>query len=148
MTVLLAAGAIVAGCGSESHENEPRPPIPAVVSVTVAADEINLAPEAAGEPGERGPYLNQNRNAPENQADQDAPLVVNVAVANLTRKDTVLRLEGPVGHVQRLVGSGSAAFTMALPTGAYRLSSPASTGTTRMEVGDSRISSSGDVLIP
>lgn len=119
-----------------------------MVTVTVGADEINVSPDAAGEPGERGPYLNQNRNAPQNQADRKAPLVVNIAVANLTRQDTKLVIEGPEGHVEPLVGSGSAAFNMALPTGAYRLSSPASSDTTVLTVGRSRISSGGDVLIP
>lgn len=148
VTALLAAGAIVAGCGAKSHENEPRPPIPSTVTVTVGADRVDVSPEASGEPGERGPYLNQNRNAPQNQADRDAPLVVNFAVANLTREDTELVIEGPEGRVEPLVGSGSAAFNMALPTGIYRLSSPASSDTTRITVGRSRISSGGDVLIP
>ncbi len=148
VTALLAAGTIIAGCGAKSHENEPRPPIPAVVTVTVGADEIDVSPAAAGEPGERGPYLNQNRNAPQNQSDRRAPLVVNIAVANLTREDTELTIEGPVGRVEKLVAAGSAAFNMALPTGVYRLSSPASTDTTRLTVGRSRISSGGDVLIP
>lgn len=148
VTALLAAGAIIAGCGAKTHENEPRPPIPFVVGVTVGDDGINVSPETAGRPGERGPYLNQNRNAPQNQADRKAPLVVNIAVANLTRKDTELVIEGPASRTEKLVGAGSAAFNMALPTGVYRLSSPASSKSTRLTVGRSRVSSGGDVLIP
>jgi hypothetical protein len=37
---------------------------------------------------------------------------------------------------------------MALPTGIYLFSSPASSGTARLNVGLSRDSSSGDVLLP
>lgn len=147
MPVLAGAALLLAGCG-KVHENEPRPPIPAVISVTVGDGKIDVSPDAVGEPGERGPYLNQNANAPENQADRRAPLVARFAVANLTRKNTRLVVEGPAGHRTPLVASGSADFTMAMPTGVYRLSSPASSGSTRLAVGRSRISSGGDVLIP
>lgn len=144
---VLAGAALLAGCGNV-HENEPRPPIPTVISVTVADGKIDVSPAVAGQPGERGPYLNQNANAPQNQADRRAPLVARFAIANLTRKKTRLIVEGPAGHAAPLVASGSADFTMAMPTGIYRLSSPASSGTTRLAVGHSRISSGGDVLIP
>lgn len=144
---VLAGAALLAGCGNV-HENEPRPPIPAVITVTVDDGKIDVSPSAVGQPGERGPYLNQNANAPENQADRRAPLVTRFAIANLTRRDTRLVVEGPAGHTAPLVASGSADFTMAMPTGTYRLSSPASSGTVRLAVGRSRISSDGDVLIP
>lgn len=145
--VLAGAALLLAGCG-DVHENKPRPPIPAVIGVTVAGEGIDVSPKTSGAPGERGATLNQNRNAPENQADRGAPLVVRIAVANLTSRDTELTVEGPASHTEKLVGSGSAAFQMALPTGTYRLSSPASSGTVRFNVGPSRISSDGDVLIP
>lgn len=145
--LLIAAALPLAGCGNV-HENQPRPPVPTVISVTVGGERIGVSPDIAGEPGERGPYLNQNRNAPQNQADRRAPLVARFAVANLTRRNTRLVVEGPAGHTVPLVGSGSADFTMALPTGTYRLTSPASSATTRFTVDRSRISSGGDVLIP
>lgn len=144
---LAGATLLLAGCGNV-HENEPRPPVPAAIGVSIANQSIDVSPETSGAPGERGPTLNQNLNAPENQADRKAPLVVRIAVANLTRQNTVLRVEGPASHTERVIGSGSASFQMALPTGIYRLSSPASSGTVRFNVGPSRISSGGDVLIP
>lgn len=147
LPALAGMALFVAGCG-QVHENQPRPPVPAVLGVTVAGDRIDVSPEAVGEPGETGPRLNQNRNAPENQSDRGAPLVVRIAVANLTRQRTRLIVEGPVGESVPLVGSGSASFQMALPSGIYLLSSPASAGTRRFTVGGSRISSGGDVLIP
>lgn len=145
--VLAVSVLALTGCGNV-HENKPRPPIPAVVSVTVDEAGIDVSPAAVGEPGERGAYLNQNRNAPQNQADRAAPLVTRFAIANLTPRDTRVALEGPAGRVVPLVGSGSADFTIALPTGTYRLSSPVSTRTTRLAVGSSRISSGSDVLVP
>lgn len=146
-SILVGATLCLAGCGNV-HENEPRPPIPAVISVTVGDQAIDVSPVTSGAPGERGATLNQNRNAPENQTGRKAPLVVRIAVANLTPKNTVLSVDGPASHTEKLVGSGSASFQMALPAGVYRLSSPASPGTVRFNVGSSRISSSGDVLIP
>ncbi|MCO5316430.1 MAG: hypothetical protein M9938_09765 [Solirubrobacterales bacterium] len=147
LSALAGLALLATGCG-KVHENQPRPPIPAVISVSVGHRQIDVSPEVSGAPGETGPELNQNWNAPRNQADRDAPLVVRVAVANLTREDTRLTVEGPAGRTIPLTGSGSASFTMAMPTGIYRLSSPVSAGTRRFAVEGSRISSGGDVLIP
>lgn len=148
---LLAACASIAGCGATTHENDPRPPIPTVVSVSVSEDEINAKAaigQGVAEPGARQPYLNQNRNAPQNQADRRTPAVVNVAIANLTDKATTLRMQGPVHRVVALTPGGSGSFGMALPTGIYLFSSPASSDTARLNVGRSRVSSGGDVLLP
>lgn len=148
---VLAACASIAGCGATTHENKPRPPIPTVVSVSVSENEINAKAaigQGVGEPGARQPYLNQNRDAPQNQADRRAPAVVNFAIANLTRRATILRMQGPVHRVVALTPGGSGSFDMALPTGIYLFSSPASSGTARLNVGLSRDSSSGDVLLP
>lgn len=148
---LLAASAALVGCGATTHENEPRPPIPTSVSVKVGEDSIEAKAaigRGVGEPGARQPYVSQNANAPQNQSDPEAPAAVSVAIANLTSKDTVLRLQGPVERDVELTPNGSASFRMDLPSGVYLLSSPASRGTTRLNVGPSRVSSSGDVLLP
>jgi hypothetical protein len=142
---------VLAGCGATSHENEPRPPVPTAVSISVSADAIDAdAAEGrgVGEPGARQPYLNQNRNAPQNQADRKAPAVVSFAVANLTDRATTLYMQGPVERRLALTPGGSGSFGIALPTGDYLFSSPASKGTARLTVGRSRVSSSGDVLLP
>lgn len=151
ISAVLVAGAAIAGCGATTHENEPRPPIPTVVSISVGDDEINASPaegDEVGEPGVRQPYMNQNANAPQNQADRKAPAVVNFAIANLTDRASTLRMEGPVSRRVAITPNGSASFDMALPTGVYRLTSPASTGSTLLTVGRSRVSSGGDVLLP
>jgi hypothetical protein len=124
-----------------------------VVSVSVGEDQIEATAaegSGVGEPGARQPYLNQNANAPQNQADRAAPAVVNVAIANLTGRATELVMEGPEGvnRTVPLTPGGSGSFNMALPTGIYRFSSPASSGTARLNVGNSRVSSGGDVLLP
>jgi hypothetical protein len=147
----LAFCAALAGCGASTHENDPRPPVPTAVSISVSADTIDAdAAEGSGvgEPGARQPYLNQNRNAPQNQADRKAAAVVSFAVANLTDRPTTLFMQGPVSRRLALTPGGSGSFGMALPTGIYLLSSPASSGTARLSVGRSRVSSGGDVLLP
>ncbi len=122
-----------------------------MVSIKVADESIEArAAEGSGvgEPGARQPYLNQNANAPQNQSDPAAPAVVNVAIANLTDKATVLRMKGPVERKVPLTPGGSGSFNMALPTGDYLFTSPASKGTAILNVGRSRVSSSGDLLTP
>lgn len=139
---------LLSACGSESHKNDPRPPVPTVVSVSVADNEILVNPEIVGRPGEIPVNIDQNRNSPINQGDPKAPAVVSVAISNLTNRDTKLILEGPASFEEPLTANGSGSFQRALPTGIYRLSSPASTGTKRFAVGPSRVSSSGDLLTP
>ncbi len=148
---LISICAALAGCGATTHENEPRPPIPTAVSLSVGEDSIGAkvaAGRGVGEPGARQPYLNQNRTAPQNQADRRAPAVVRFAIANLTDRATVLRMQGPVERRVALTPGGSGSFSMDLPSGIYLFTSPASTGSARLNVGMNRVSSSGDVLLP
>jgi hypothetical protein len=145
--VLLTA-AILAGCTAESHENDPRPPVVPVVSVSVSAEKIEVAPRGIGLPGQLPVNLNQNRNAPISQANPDDPAVVDLRISNMVRSAAPLVLEGPVDQTYPMSPSSPASFTAGLKTGIYRLSSPASTGTALLVVGPSRISSAGDVLTP
>jgi len=142
---------MLAGCGATTHENAPRPPIPTAVSISVGKDTLDATAAAGrgvGEAGARQPYLNQNRTAPQNQADREAPAVVSFAIANLTDRATTLYMQGPVDRRVPLTPGGSGSFEVSLPTGIYRFSSPASRGTARLDVGRSRVSSGGDVLLP
>lgn len=142
------SAAVLAGCTAESHENDPRPPVIPVVSVSVGADEITVAPRGIGLPGQLPVNLNQNNNAPISQADRNAPAVVDFRISNLVRRAAPLVLEGPVDRIYPMAPSSPAQFTAGLENGIYRLSSPASTGTTLFIIGPSRISSAGDVLTP
>ncbi len=146
--MLILAGALVAGCTAESHPNDPRPPLIPVVSVSVSEDSIEVAPRGIGLPGERTANLNQNRTAPQNPGDPAAPAVVNFRTSNLIRSEVPLILEGPVEKTYEMAPASPGSFLAGLEPGIYRLSSPASSGTARLLVGDSRISSSGDLLTP
>jgi hypothetical protein len=147
-SAVVAAGALLSACGSETHPNDPRPPIPQVLNVTIADDEILVSPEILNRPGHDPMNISQNEDAPVNQADQDAPAVVDVAISNLTSQDTEMVIEGPVEAEQSLTPSGSGSLRTALPTGIYRVSSPASSATKRFAVGRSRVSSNSDLLTP
>jgi hypothetical protein len=145
---VLISAFVLAGCTAESHENDPRPPVVPVVSVSVSADAIDVAPRGIGLPGQLPVNLNQNRNAPISQAERADPAVVDFRISNQVRRAAPLVLEGPVDRIYPMTPSSPASFTAGLKTGIYRLSSPASTGTALLVVGPSRISSAGDVLTP
>jgi len=122
--------------------------VPQVLSVSIADDEILVSPEVVSLPGRRPVNISQNENAPINQADRKAPAVVQFAISNLTSRNTRMIVEGPVEASQVMTAEGSGGFRKALPTGIYRISSPASSGTVRFAVGRSRVSSNGDLLTP
>lgn len=122
--------------------------MPQNLSVSIADDEILVSPKIISLPGRRPVNISQNKNAPINQADQDAPALVQISISNLTSKDTEMVLEGPVDAEQEMTPNGSGSFRTALPTGIYRISSPASSGSMRFAVGRSRVSSNSDLLTP
>jgi len=146
--VLVAAGFLLSACGSESHPNDPRPPLAQVVSVSIGDEEITVSPKIVSLPGRDPVNISQNANAPINQADPDAPAVIQFAISNLTSRDTKMVLDGPVGAAEEMTPNGSGSFRKALPTGIYRVSSPASSGSMRFAVGKSRVSSNSDLLTP
>lgn len=145
---LLVAAALFSGCSAKSHVNDPRPPIPVVVGVSVAENKIEVGPEAVGLPGERQANVNQNQGAPQNQAERGVPLVVQFNLSNTTSVPGKVFLDGAVQRVEPLTANGSGSFQAGLPTGVYLLSSNLSRGTARLVVGPSRVSSSGDLLTP
>jgi len=144
----VAAGALLSACGAETHPNDPRPPVPQVLSVSIADDEILVSPRVVSLPGRRPMNISQNEDTTINQADQDAPAVVQIAVSNLTSENTEMVLEGPYETKQPMTPNGSGGFRAALPTGIYRVSSPASSASMRFAVGRSRVSSNSDLLTP
>ena len=148
LSVALLSAFVLAGCTAKSHENDPRPPVIPVVSVSVSADAIEVAPRGIGLPGQLPVNLNQNQNSPINQANRADPAVVDFRISNIVRRAAPLVLEGPVDKIFPMTASAPASFTAGLKTGIYRLSSPASADTALLIVGPSRISSAGDVLTP
>lgn len=142
------AAILLAGCTAETHENQPRPPVIPVVSISISEDAIELAPRAVGTPFQRVTTLNQNEAAPTGESDPAAPLVANFRFSNLTDRDAQLTLQGPVDRKVKMLANAPGDFTVGLESGIYLLSSPASSGTQRLFVGMNRPTSAGDLLTP
>ena len=151
LTALLATGAgalALSGCEAEMPENLPRPPIPTTVSVFVSDGEVLVSPERIAVPGARPINITQNANAQLGQAREIEDATVDFRIANQIGRPVSLLIEGPARRLARLPGIGTTSFQMALPTGIYRLSSPAAGASTRLSVGPSRVSSGTSVLTP
>ncbi|MGH2981850.1 MAG: hypothetical protein ACRDKV_07405 [Solirubrobacterales bacterium] len=149
---VLAVGLLGTGCGTESHPNEPRPPIPAEVSVNITEGEISAQPGKVGVKGTRAP-LTQNQEVEQPQASSDAPLVVTFTSSNTTTTDTTLEVRGSGGFEKRsgpVVAGGNNVFKVALPTGHYTLEAADLPGAKPepFYVGSRRVSSQNTLLLP
>ncbi len=140
-----------AGCGKESHPNDPRPAIPVEVSVAISARDVSAQPSRVGEI-DSGQAINQNAGQKEPTISDDVPVIVAFTVANLTTKDHKLKIAGPKSYTSNtIIGNGTGSFKVALPTGLYFVSStggPDPSTAARFTVGSARSSSSNDVLLP
>src|SRR4051795_6713020 len=102
--VLLVAAALVmalavAGCGSKDFKNDPRPPIPAEISVKIARDGVVVSPKEFGAG------------------------LVNFTIANLTEQTGSLAIHGPVSTTSDQLGPGDAdTVKVQLKTGNYEAS--------------------------
>jgi hypothetical protein len=153
--ILAVIGALVlgAGCGPESHPNDPRPPVPAEVTVNVTDSSVQAQPSKVGVSDEPTAPLSENEGLKAPKADRKAPLVVSFTISNTTNTDTVLEIHGPEGFEKRsgkVVAQGPATYQVGLPTGNYTISAADLPGAkpAPFEVGPKRISSQNDLLLP
>src|ERR1700742_2113056 len=86
---------VAAGCGAESHPNEPRPAVPTRVSVTIGKGGIVVKPSTVGMGPEKHQQLPQNQNHPQPPIKTKAPLAVVFVTANQTTSDAHLVIHGP-----------------------------------------------------
>src|SRR3954452_121092 len=99
LATLVVAGLVVAGCGRNDFNNDPRPPIPAEVSVKIGRDGVVVSPKEFGSG------------------------LVNFTVANLTTGTGSLAIHGPVDADSNQVGPGDAdTLKVQLKTGNYEAS--------------------------
>jgi hypothetical protein len=149
---VLGAAALAAGCGPESHPNDPRPPLAAEVTVNVTDQTIQVDPAAVGVKGSNSAPLAGNEGK-EPEADPKSPLVVNFTIVNSTNTDTTVEVKGPGGFDKTsgpLVARGNTVFKLALENGHYTLEAadlPAAKPAPFF-VGRKRVSSQNDLLLP
>jgi hypothetical protein len=139
-----------AGCGAESHPNEPRPAVPTRVSVTIGNGGIVVKPGAIGMGPEKHQQLPQNQDHPQPPIKTQAPLNVVFVTANQTTKNSKLVIHGPHGTTSpQIYANSPATFAAELPTGRYTISAAGQHGApATLRVGPYRASSKNDLLLP
>jgi hypothetical protein len=136
----LAASVILLGCGAKEHANDPRPPVPTDVGVTINAKRVSVDPAAI------------NFSGPSTaQISSSTPVNVVFTIANQTDTDRKLTIQGPVKSSSGVVvANGNARYQLDLDTGDYLLSAvggPAAIST-RFSVGPKRRTSDSNLSIP
>jgi hypothetical protein len=140
-----------AGCGAQSHPNEPRPQVALQVSVTIGPKEITVQPAAIGVGPARTQQIPQNLNHAQPPIRTKAPATVRIVASNQTGTDTRLELRGPRNASSGPIPANSPGTLQAdLPTGTYVVAAAGVPGTRigKLVVGPYRASSENDVLLP
>jgi hypothetical protein len=140
---------VIAGCGAESHPNEPRPAVPTRVSVTIGKGGLVVKPSTIGMGPEKSQQLPQNQNQPQPRIKTQAPLSVVFVTANQTGKEAQLTIKGPRSTTSSPISPNSpGTFAAELPTGKYTISVGDGGPSAAIKVGPYRASSRNDLLLP
>jgi hypothetical protein len=152
IAALIAATALLLGCGESRNANQQRPNVSTRVSVTVTDRELIVQPVEIGTRAESTQEIPQNVEHPEPPIKTNKPLDVTIVIANqMDRGSTVQILEQSRLVKGIKVGPRSPGTMHAeLAAGDYTI---AATKTTtkkpaRLTVGRYRASSQNDVLLP
>lgn len=139
-----------AGCGAESHPNEPRPAVATRVSVTIGSHGVLVEPGTIGIGPEKHQQLPQNQDHPQPPIKTGAPLHVVFVAANQTGSGAKLEIRGPRQATSPRIGANSpATFAVELPAGRYTIAADGGGGTpATLRVGHYRTSSKNDLLLP
>jgi hypothetical protein len=149
--VIVAIALLAAGCGAESHPNEPRPQVATRVSVTVTEKAVTVQPGGIGMGPERTQQIPQNENEAQPAIKTDGPVDVVFVTANQTGTDSELEVRGPTDASSGPLLAGSpASFQTDLETGTYVITAAdiPSARPGKLVVGPYRASSENDVLLP
>jgi hypothetical protein len=125
LTTLVVA-IVVAGCGRNDFNNDPRPPIPAEISVKIASDGVVVSPKEFGAG------------------------LANITVANLTNDTGALAIHGPVDATSDQIGPGDAdTVKVEMKTGNYEASVDGiAVRPFSFTVGPERPTGQNDLLLP
>ncbi len=126
MPATLLAVLVVAGCGRNDFNNDPRPPVPAEVSVKIATDGVVVSPKEFGAG------------------------LVNFTVANLTDRTGSLAIHGPVSADTPQIAPGDAdTIKVEMKSGTYEASVDGiAVRPFSFTVGPERPSGQNDLLLP
>jgi len=122
----LVTALAVAGCGSKDFKNDPRPPIPAEISVKIAKDGVAVSPREFGAG------------------------LVNFTIANLTTEPGTFAIQGPVdASSSEIPPAGTGTVKVEMKTGSYEASvSGVAARPFSFTVGPERPSGQNDLLLP
>lgn len=122
----LVTALVVAGCGRDDFKNDPRPPIPAEVSVKIAKDGVAVSPKEFGAG------------------------IVNFTIANLTTEPGTLAIQGPVtADSSEIPPTGTDTIKVDMKTGSYEASVTGFAARPfSFTVGPERASGQNDLLLP
>jgi hypothetical protein len=138
-----------AGCGAESHPNEPRPAVPTRVSVTIGKGGIIVRPGTIGVGPEKSQQLPQNQNHTQPPIKTQRPMDVVFVTANQTGSTEKLVIHGPRSATSAPIGANSpGTFAAELPTGKYTITAGTKGAPATLKVGPYRASSKNDLLLP
>ncbi len=150
--VLAVAALAAAGCGAESHVNDPRPQPPTRVSVAVSDGKVTVQPRRIALGPERTQQLPQNQHVKQPPVRSNAPVNVVFVASNLTTVDSRLLVRGSGKDLtsKPLYANNNVNMQTSLPTGIYTVSAAdvPSAKPAKLVVGPLRTSSQNDVLLP
>jgi hypothetical protein len=126
VAAVLVGALVVAGCGRNDFNNDPRPPIPAEVSVKIAPHGVVVSPKEFGAG------------------------LVNFTVANLANEPGSLAIHGPVTADSDQIAPGDAeTVKVQMKSGSYEASVDGIAGRPfSFTVGPERPSGQNDLLLP
>jgi len=148
---LAPAALLAAGCGAESHPNDPRPAVSARISVTIGPKAITVQPRSVGEGPVKTQQIPQNQNHPQPSTGVRGPLNVTFVTANQTGTDSALELRGPTPATSGPIYARSPGSLQAdLEPGVYTITAKGvpTARPGKLVVGNYRASSENDVLLP
>jgi hypothetical protein len=140
-----------AGCGAESHPNEPRPAVPTRVSVTIGKGGVLVKPGVIGVGPEKSQQIPQNEEHSQPPIKTQAPMDVVFVTANQTGDEETLTIKGAGKSVTSspIVANSPGTFATELPTGQYTITASKAGGApATIKVGPYRASSKNDLLLP
>jgi hypothetical protein len=142
---------VAAGCGAESHTNDPRPQVALQVSVTINPGQVLVQPRAIAVDEARTQQIPQNQNQAQPPIRTDAPATVRIVAANQTDSEARLELIGPSSAISGPIpGHSPGTLQAELKSGTYTVAVQGIPGARpgKLVVGPYRASSENDVLLP